>query len=141
MVCVVITAAAFAACNKDASDFAEILESGSNTVVIRSVKTDNSVSLADVLLSLKESGKLDLEGQNGDMGFYITSVNGYSPDASKNEFWAVYTTLENYEGVAYSDAALGTFEYGGKRLGSASFGVSGLPMVEGELYVITISTY
>lgn len=141
MVCIVITAAAFTACNKDASDFAEILESGSNTVVIRSVKTDTSVSLADVLLSLKESGKLDLEGQNGDMGFYITSVNGYSPDASKNEFWAIYTTLENYDGIAYSDAAWGTFEYGGKRLGSASFGVSGLPMVEGELYIITISTF
>lgn len=130
-----------AACAKNADGVAELVETGDKTVVIRALKTDTSVSLADAMQSLKEEGKLDFTAQDGDYGLQILSVNGYTPDAGKNEFFAVYTTLGEYEGTAYSDETWGFFEYGGKRLNSAAYGVSGLPMVEGELYIITVSTY
>lgn len=133
-----LAAFALSACNKNASGVAELVETDGNTVVLRAVKTDTSLSLADALQSLKDEGKLDFTVQNGDYGLEILSVNGYAPDSDKNEFWAIYTTLGEYEGASYSNTEW-VFEYGGKTLGTSNFGVSGLPMVEGELYVITIS--
>ena len=115
------------------------LESSDKLVVITANKTGGS--LEEAMSSLKEIGLLKYEGSEGDYGFYLTSVNGYTPDAESNEYWAIYTTLGEYEGVEYSNSEYGTYEYEGKTCSSASYGISGIPVVEGELYVITIATY
>lgn len=141
MLCAALSLFALAACNKDGSGVAELMETDGNTVVIKAIKTDASVSLADVLSSLKEQGKLDYEGRQGDYGLEILSINGYTPDSDKKEFWAIYTTLGEYEGVSYSDGTWGTFVYKDETLNSAAFGVSQMPIIAGELYILTISTY
>lgn len=141
MLCAALSLFALAACNKDGSGVAELVETDGNTVVIKAIKTDASVSLADVLSSLKEQGKLDYEGRQGDYGLEILSINGYTPDSDKNEFWAIYTTLGEYEGVSYSDGTWETFVYKDETLNSAAFGVSQMPIIAGELYILTISTY
>ncbi|MBS5842964.1 MAG: hypothetical protein KIC77_05720 [Clostridiales bacterium] len=130
----------FAACkNETSSDYSVILENMENLVVIEATKTDGS--LEDALKSLKENGELEYEGSTGDYGFYLTSVNGYIPDVQKNEYWALYSTLGEYEGVTYSDTEFGQYEYNGKICAAASYGVSGMPLVEGELYVLAVSSY
>lgn len=98
-------------------------------------------SLADALKALNDAGELTCDGYEGDYGFFITSLIGVEADAAANEYFAVYTTLSEYEGVAYSNAEYGTYFYNGKTLSSASYGVSGLPMVEGELYAIVLESY
>lgn len=127
-----------AACNKGAADV-ELLESTERIVAIKALKTDNGTSLADALSSLKEQGKLDFEAEQGDYGLYFLSVNGYTP--AGNEFWVIYTTLGEYEGFTYSDATWGTYQYKDKTCNSASVGASDLPLVEGELYILTVSAY
>ena len=75
-----------------------------------------------------------MDGSESEYGFYLTSLNGR--EATDEYYWAVYTTLGILDGVEYSNAAWGTWEYGGETLASASYGVSGLPLVEGELYAL-----
>lgn len=128
----------FSACTDNDADVA-LLESSETLVVIQAEAT--SGSMQDAMAKLKEAGQITYEGSESEYGFYLTSVNGYTPDASKNEFWAVYTTLGEYEGVSYSSAEYGTYNYKGTSCASASYGISGLPMVEGYLYILTISTY
>lgn len=135
-----LTVTVFAACSNGSNvDAVKLLESPEKLVAIEATKTGGS--LEDALKSLKKAGELEYEGSTGDFGFYLTSVNGYIPDASKNEFWAVYSTLGEYEGVSYSSVEYGTYDYKGTVCASASYGISGMPLVEGEIYIITISTY
>ncbi len=128
----------FSACANGNAD-ATLLENSETLVVIKANTT--SGSMQDAMTKLKEAGQISYEGSESEYGFYITSVNGYTPDASKNEFWAVYTTLGEYEGVTYSSAEYGAYEYKGTSCASALYGISGLPIVEGYLYILTISTY
>ena len=140
---IVATITAFAgfvlsACGSNDTD-ATLLESSETLVVIQANTT--SGSMQDAMAKFKETGEITYEGSESEYGFYLTSVNGYTPDASKNEFWAVYTTLGEYEGIPYSSAEYGIYDYKGASCASASYGISGLPMVEGYLYILTISTY
>ena len=117
----------------------KLLKNDEKLVVIEAIDTGGS--LEDALKELKADGKLDYEGSTSEYGFYLVSINGYIPDASKNEFWAIYSTLGEYEGVSYSSVEFGVYEYEGKVCASASYGISGMPLIEGEIYILTISTY
>lgn len=128
------------ACSSDtASVSAELLESTEKLVAIKASAAGGS--LEEAMASFRDAGKLTYEGSESEYGFYLTSVNGYTPDEAANEYWAVYTTLGEYEGVEYSNAGYGTFDYDGKTCSGASYGISGIPMVEGEIYVLTVETY
>ena len=130
----------FTACESESpTESSDLLENTEKLVVIKASKTGGSVE--DALKAYKEAGELEYEGDTGDYGFYLISVNGYVPDAQKNEFWALYTTLGEYEGVTYSDTEFGEYEYNGTVCASASYGISGMPLVEGELYILTVSSY
>ena len=118
---------------------ASVLENTEKLVVFEAMLTGGS--LEDAMAEFKGAGEFTYEGTESEYGFYLTSVNGYTPDAAANEYWAVYTTLGEYEGVEYSNSEYGTYDYNGKTCASASYGVSGIPMIEGELYVIAIATY
>lgn len=116
-----------------------LVESGQKLIVIEALETKGS--LYDALLQLQSEGKIDFTGNSSDTGFYLTSVNGYTLDSSLNEFWAIYTTLGEYEGVSYSDLTYGSYVYEDKTLGSATYGVSGLPMIKGNIYILSVSTF
>ena len=93
----------------------------------------------DYLLSLRADGALQFETTAGQYGPYITSVGGLeerSESAASGYSWMIYTDLEEYGGVIYSDASYGTWEHGGKLLNSASYGVSALPLAEGYTYAL-----
>lgn len=117
---------------------AEILLSDETRVVLSVKAGDETKSLYDALAAFAERGELTMEGSESEYGFYITSVNGTAADAE--HFWAVYTTLGTYQDVSYSDAQYGTWTYEERELASASYGVSGLPLVEGELYALVYTS-
>ena len=135
-----LSAIAFAACNTpEEAVGATVKASEEKLLVLEGTKTGGS--LEDALSALQEAELLTYSGSTGEFGLFLETVNGYKADTSKNEYWALYTSLGEYEGVSYSNAEYGTFEYGGKSYASASYGVSGLPMVAGELYILTLETY
>lgn len=134
---VLVCGALFSACAQDSSigaAKAEVLASDAERVVIEVTEGDTSKSLYDALTVFQEEEKLTFSGSESEYGYYITSVNGVA--AAGDSYWAVYTTLGTLDGTSYSDAQWGTYEYDGKTLASASYGVSGLPLVEGEYYAL-----
>lgn len=102
----------------------------------------DKTTVKDYMDALKEDGVLAFEGSVGDYGFFITSVLGVGSKAvssTANSYsgydWAVYTTLAEKDGVPYA-AKDSTFVYEGITLYKASYGVSGVPCVEGETYAL-----
>lgn len=112
----------------------EICSSDETCVVIEVLAGDNTKSLYDALSVLQKDGSLTFGGSESQYGFYLTSMNG--TEATDEYYWAVYTTLESLDETVYSSASFGTLEYEDKTLALASYGVSGLPLAEGELYAI-----
>lgn len=141
VVSVVLATVAFAACGEKDAPRATLVKSEEKLVVITADKTDAEKSLADALAYFAEQGTLTYEATGSGDSFYLTSINGYTPDSAAHEFWAIYTTLGEYENVSYSNAEYGTYEYNGLILNSASFGAAGLPLVEGQTYLFALSTY
>lgn len=98
-----------------------------------------ATSVYDYMRALSVSGKLVYGGEEGDYGFYLTSVFGIEPEieysgaGSKGYGWNFYTTLTSIDGVAYS-SDYSTFNYNGIVMYSASNGVSYTPCVEGASY-------
>ncbi len=116
-----------------------LLQSDAKTIVFRAEKTDIQASVFDAMTALKEKGEIDFTYEDGDYGAYVQTVNGTT--LQEKQFWGVYTSLAEYEGVSYSSAEWGTYVYGGGELFSANYGVSGLPLIEGEIYVVTVGSY
>lgn len=130
---------AFSACEQSDGVEVNLVHKSEKLVVIEATATGGS--LKDALAVLKEEGMLDYSGSEGDFGFYLESLGGYTPDSSQNEYWAIYTTLGEYEGAEYSNTEYGTYEYDGKVCASASYGVSGILLVEGEIYLFTVESW
>lgn len=93
--------------------------------------------LVDYMDALVDKGYLTYEVQSGTYPMLIT-VNGKTADASKNEYYFIYSddaenTTETYEST----------EIDGKKYYSTNFGISDQPLKEGATYVfmISISTY
>lgn len=127
----------FSACAEGADIGAARAEVRVNTptcVVIEVTAGDEGKSLYDALAAFAERGELTMDGSWSQYGFYLTSLNG--TDADEGHYWAVYTSLGTLDGVAYSDPSYGTWEYEGKQLFGAAYGVSGLPLVAGEWYAL-----
>lgn len=132
MLCGALIGCAQAADTGDAES--RLVANDETCVVIAADKSDTDRSLYDALAFFATSGEITMDGSESEYGFYLTSLNGR--EATDEYYWAVYTTLGILDGVEYSNAAWGTWEYGGETLASASYGVSGLPLVEGELYAL-----
>lgn len=101
----------------------------------------DTTSLKNYMDVLAGNGELTFGGSETEHGFYIQSVCGRQ--AEGNTFWAVYTDLVTLEGdeTVYSNEEWGTYEYNGKTLYSAAYGVSLLPCVAGYTYALVFSSY
>lgn len=134
-----VCACLFGACNPQRviPDSSFDLEVNTDTCVVIRITADEEGSLYDVLYTLRREGEIVFEGSEGEYGFYITSVN--HTVASGNSYWGIYTTLGTYEETSYSDSSWGTYDYNGNELASASYGVSGLPLVQGTIYALVFT--
>ena len=140
VLCVALSLGIISACAQKLAADVTLLESSQSILVIRAEETKADVSLGDVLDDLKAAGKIDYTASYSEYGAYIQSINGREADGDSGEYWAVYTNLADYEGVAYSSMDYGSYEYGGTACGFANYGVDGLPIVEGMLYILVLST-
>ena len=120
------------------------------TIVIKdgdSVKTTtidltefaDEVMLQDVITDTKYVDKFNPDVSDGDYGAFLNSIAGLNPDATKNEYIAIYTTDADSGDAAGTYAAPITVE--GKTYYSANFGISSLPVKANESYLFTIGSY
>ena len=161
--CVTLSVCAFAACatsdngGKDQSGNQQSSTEGGNNQnaeienghkIVYVFTADSEVmtiteksSMYDYMCALKDDGFLSFEGSDGDYGFYVTSVMGVTSkvvSSTANSYsgwdWAVYTTVTELDGVIYSGDESTTID--GITLYKASYGVSGVPCIEGESYAL-----
>ena len=105
----------------------------------------DNVSLKTYMDALAKADKIAFEGNNSEYGFFVTSVMGVenkSTSATQGISWTLYIdflTLEGNDEPYGSDYS--TYEYGGETLYSASYGVSGIPCMEGHTYVFVYESY
>lgn len=104
---------------------------------------NDDTTLYDYMCALKERGELEFEAEKGDYGYYITSVEGVSEksEGTSGYSWMIYTDLTELDGVIYSSAEYGTWDYDGLTLNSASYGVDGMPAVESCTYALVYSAW
>ena len=70
-------------------------------------------------------------------GGFVTTINKITVDASKNQFWAIYTTdAENS-----SDDYAAPIVIDGDTYHSANYGIVDMPLKAGEKYLFKVSTY
>lgn len=110
------------------------------TVTEGVIALDADTMMYDYLCALQDAGKITFTATDGSYGKYITAVEGTAEktESDGGYSWMIYTTLTELDGVIYSDASY-TWEYAGKTLNSASWGVSALPAVEGCTYALVYS--
>lgn len=149
-VCALCAVFAFAGCGKQVKIVSTDDGKTKSAVFVASsdvMELTVQTSLADYLEALQEKDELQYVAENSTYGLYITSVNGQaeSTDANGSHGWSwmVYTDLVTIEGdkAIYSNAEFGTYEYEGKTLNSASYGISELPCVEGYTYALVYSEW
>ncbi len=97
---------------------------------------DNTTTTYDALLLLEEHGYLDFEVQRSQLGHYLLSVNGVT--AQDGHFWALYTTIVEWNGFTYSTVEYTPFECNGVVLYSSTVGLSSLPIIDGQYYALLL---
>ncbi|MDE7379617.1 MAG: hypothetical protein K2N14_01070 [Clostridia bacterium] len=106
------------------------------------LKEHDEYSLFDYMTALKTKKQLDFKGDNGQYGYFITSVNG--KEATGNSYWAVYISFKTLDGdeTVYAGGEYSTeYTYETTTLYSANYGVSGIPYVNGATYALVLETF
>lgn len=101
-------------------------------VVFVAEEVSGDMSVKDYFDGLAEEGKLTYTISGG----MVTEINGKENVSGTNEgdFWMFYSDLTELDGVIYANPDYGTYEYNGKTLASCSYGIEGMPVVEGYTY-------
>lgn len=157
-VCASVAAFAFAGCDNGSGENGGSDKNGEVILEVQSVaftaKGDyitlsETTSVKDYMDALKDNGELVFGGENGSYGYYITSfyateekIISSSATSSEGYSWSFYIdfiSLEGDDAIYASDYT--TYEYNGKTFYPASFGVSGIPCVEGHSYLFVYEYY
>lgn len=75
-----------------------------------------------------------------EVGGMVISINGIEPDSTKQEFWGLYTDLKIGD-LPYFDNAWGTATVNNVEYGSATKGITELPLSGGATYIFKVSTW
>ncbi|MDE6613099.1 MAG: hypothetical protein K2K28_00900 [Clostridia bacterium] len=147
--CVCLTAFAFAGCT-DANENVKRTKIDEQTSVIFTASDDvltidENTTVKDYLDALQKNGELSFEGSDGDYGFFLTSFDGkenqvISVSPYEGYSWMLYLDFTELDGTIYA-TDYSVCEYEGKTLYSASYGVSGIPCVEGHTYAFVYEYY
>lgn len=127
----------------------DIDEDNSIIFVVSSTVTeiDKTTTLEDYITALKDGGKLTFEGDKGDYGLFITSMNGKAnkvisstANSSEGYSWTLYIDFTILDGVIYAgDSEVVTYK--GTALYKASYGVSAIPCLENHTYAFVYEYY
>ena len=136
---VVVAFSIFTACKGEAGEFKVVVIRGSSEKEYVLDNTGNDMTyLVDALEYL--SNDSDAQFSYAMSGTFLSSVDGYVANSNNNEFWAIYTDLE-LDGIEYFDNSWGTADYDNDSFGSATKGVTELPLNDGCTYIIKLSTW
>lgn len=146
-VCLVAAICAFAGCGNESNIQKVTIDEQTSYVFTPSssvMELTDTTTVQDYLNALKDNGEITFEGYESDFGYYITSVNGLkeetiSSTASSYEgyAWSIYIDFIQLEGdYAYYGSDYSTCDYNGTTLYLASYGISGLPCIEGHTYAL-----
>ena len=117
---------------------AVIIKNGENDYTAYVVNlTDEMTTVEHVLQYLKDNG-MQLDWTSSDYGKMINSIGKLTPDASKNEFVAFFTSVQSDKGTG---AGVPTYYVGGVEIVSAQVGVSDAIVRSGSVFYFEISTY
>ncbi len=135
VVALLVSAFALVACTK--KSYVQKTETG----VFFTVDSDIMPSvegkhLIDYLKALQEKGELTYKASQGSYGSFLEEVNGITADASKGEYWFIYSDDEENTTPAW-----GEYEYEGKKYYSTNFGLDDQPLKAGASYILMVSTY
>ena len=119
---------AFAACSKKDVDPVVL-----NTADTEYTITDTS-TLKDYMDYLKDKGEFNYSYSEGAYGAFLESVNGVAN--TTNCYWMIYT-----DDTENSSTEWGSYDYDGKTLGSANFGISDMPLKENTIYVFAYQSF
>ena len=111
------------------------------------LEIDEDTTLEDYIVALKDAGELTFEGNKGDFGLFITSMNGKANEvisstlnSSEGYSWTVYIDFLEYEDVPYAgDNETATYKE--ITLYKANYGVSYIPCLEGHTYAFVYEYY
>ena len=137
----------FSACTGEEKNVrCEVLVNSEELLIFRAEEGDATVSVYDALVSLQNKGEITFDGYVNNYGFTVTEMNGTKQADDWSAYWSVYTTLGEYEGITYAtegyeDYITGewvdaTYTYDGVKYLYASYGVSGIPVVQGYSYML-----
>ena len=95
-------------------------------------------TLQDYMDALVKKDQLTYSGESTAYGLMIDTVNDIKADASKGEYWFLYSDDDEY-----SNGDWGTYDLNGKTYKSTTLGASSLPIKIGCTYVLmmSVSTY
>lgn len=107
----------------------------------------DGTTLEDYIVALKNAGKLTFEGDKGDYGLFITSMDGKpnevissTANSSEGYSWTVYIDFLTLDGTIYAgDSTICV--YNGITLYRASYGVSAIPCLENHTYAFVYEHY
>ena len=107
----------------------------------------DDTTLEDYIVALRDKGDIMFEGENGDFGLYITSMDGKANEvisstsnSSEGYSWTVYIDFTVLEGVIYAGDSE-TIVYNDITLYKASYGVSAIPCLENHTYAFVYEYY
>ena len=130
--CAAVLAAAvpLASCNSGEASLYKAEVSDGELVVFVAPEVSGDMSVKDYFDGLVEEGVLTYTIADG----MVTSINGVQNPADYSYCWMFYSDLTELDGVIYSNAEWGTYDYEGKTLASCAYGVEEMPVVEGYTY-------
>ena len=115
--------------------------------VSSTLKIEADTTLEDYIVALRDAGKLTFEGDKGDFGLFITSMDGKANEvisstanSSEGYSWTVYIDFLTLDGALYAGDS-NVCEYKGTTLYKASYGVSAIPCVENHIYAFVYEYY
>lgn len=98
---------------------------------------DGAVSILEALAA-REDKPLALDMTDGSYGKMINSIGGLNPDATKNEYVAIYTSVEeDFDVSEYKK----TLTYEGRTLATSGVGISGMSASDGTVILFRTETW
>ena len=90
------------------------------------------------LLMAREKNPLTADVVDSSYGAYINSIGSLTPDATKNEYVSIYTSLEKDFGTW---EPVGEIDYEGTTLKACGVGLTSMSAEEGTIVLFRIETY
>ena len=111
------------------------------------LEIDENTTLEDYIVALRDKGDIMFEGENGDFGLFITSMDGKAnevisstPNSSEGYSWTIYIDFLTLDGVIYAGDSE-TVTFNDITLYKAIYGISAIPCLENHTYAFVYEYY